>query len=619
MAGAGKPSPKIEMSRVAYLRRQQVGDIVTFDMILVLLIIAGAFALFAMERIAVDMVALLVMAVLALTGLVTPAEAISGFATTATVTVAAVMVLGAGVSKTGIMRVAGSHMTALARGNTSLLLLMLMLGVGIFSSFLNNTAAIAVFLPLTMRLCQEYNISPSKMLMPLAFASIAGGTMTLIGTSTNILVDSIIRQHGLEPFRLLEFTPLGAIFFGVLVAYMALVGVRLIPARRPAGDSSVAYGLSEYLAQISIPEDSGLVGKTVISSNLHQEYGLQVLAIDRMGRRHIHRLRDMSLEPEDILLVEAKLDDLLKVCEEGLATMVPSDVAARAELLSDEAILAEAIISRGSKLIGETLISTRFRDRYGAFAVAIRREGETLYEKLEAVRLRFGDALLILGPRDRISQLQRSQEFLLVSEFDETHQRTSKRLLAVGIIAAVIGLAAFGVWPILVTAVAGAVAMVLSGILTRTEAVESIDMSVIFLLAGVIPLGVAMQNTGAAAWLAEGAVGLVKGMGPSAIVAAVYILTSILTSVMSNNASAILIAPIVIAMAESLGVSPRPFLFAVAYAASASFVTPIGYHVNTMMYGPGGYRFFDYTRVGLPLNLAFIVIATWLIPRFWPF
>lgn len=591
----------------------------TLEMLMVLAIAAGAFVLFATERLPVDIVALTILATLALTGLVTPVEAISGFATTATVTVASVFVLGAGVSKTGIMKVVGTYMATLARDNANLLLLMLMLGVGIFSSFLNNTAAIAVFLPLTMRLSQEYGISPSKMLMPLAFASIAGGTMTLIGTSTNILVDSIVRQHGLAPFRLLEFTPLGLIFFLVLIVYMALIGTRLIPARRPAGDTSEAYGLSEYLAQISIPETSPLVGKTVISSDLHHEHGLQVLAIDRGGRRHIHHLRSMTLLPDDILLVEARVDDLIKMTDRGMATMIPSDVSFRWELTSDESVLAEAIISRGSRLIGETLISTRFREQYGAFAVAIRREGETLYEKLETVRLRFGDALLLLGPRDRIAQLRQSPDFLLVSEFDETHERTSKRPLAVGILLTVIGLAALGVWPILVTAVAGAVAMVVLGVLTRTEAVESIDLSVIFLLAGVIPLGVAMQNSGAAAFLAEGAVGLVKGLGPTAIVGVIYLLTSILTAVMSNNASAILVAPIVIAMADSLGVSPRPFLFAVAYAASASFVTPIGYHVNTMMYGPGGYRFFDYTRVGLPLNLAFLVIATLLIPRLWPF
>ncbi|MEX2356071.1 MAG: SLC13 family permease [Thermaerobacterales bacterium] len=591
----------------------------TFEITLVLSITAMTFALFASERLPVEMVALVVMVILGFSGLVTPVEAVSGFASTATVTVAAVFILGAGVTKTGIIKEVGHYMAALARGNTTLLIFLLMLGVGFFSSFLNNTAAVAVFLPLAMRLSQEYHISPSLMLMPLGFASIAGGTMTLIGTSTNILIDSIVRQHGLTPFGLFEFTPLGAVFFVVLLGYMTAASRWFIPARRAPGSPTAVYRLSDYIATVSVTHNSLLVGETVVTADLHRRHGVQVLSVTRGDDVHLWNLRDLSLQGGDTLLVEAQLDELLKLVDQEAITLVPENVSGRAELVSDETILAEAIIPRDSPLVGATLKSSRFRGRYGVFAVAIRHQGRTFHSRLEEISLRVGDALLLQGTRENFAKLRDGGDFLLIEEFEETHQRTGKRRLVVAIISGVILLAATGIWPILLTALAGAIAMVLGGVLTRDEAVDSIDWSVIFLLGGIIPLGLAMQNTGAAAWLAEMAVGMVSGYGPSALVGAIYLLTSLLTAVMSNNASAVLLAPIVITMAESLQISARPLLFAVAFAASASFLTPIGYHVNTMMYGPGGYRFFDYTRIGWPLNVAFVLLAAWLIPRFWPF
>jgi di/tricarboxylate transporter len=528
-------------------------------------------------------------------------------------------VLSAGLYKTGALNFIGVYLAKVGKQNFWVALIAMMVTIGGISAFVNNTAAVAIFMPIVLNVARDTKVSPSKLLMPLSFASMFGGVCTLIGTSTNILVDSIAVRHGQPAFEMFEFSRLGLIIFVVGVLYMFLIGVRLIPSTRASGDLTQEFGMGDYLTEIILLPKAKSIGKSLGDSPLIQDLDIDVLEVFREGRRLLLPAPGIILQEYDVLRVRSNVAKIQALQErEGIA--IKSGIEWRdADLESAQAVLVEAVVAPNSMLEGRTLKTIRFRHRFGAAALAIRHRGEIMHENLETTSLRAGDALLIEVKRDHIDQLKQHPAFVFISEVDLPEFRKRKIIPALVIIFAVVTTAATGFLPIVVSAVVGSVLLVLTGSITLEEAYEAIEWKVIFLLAGVLTLGIALEKTGAALLLSNILVSGVGQWGPTALLSAIFFLTMMLTNVMSNNATAALLAPIAIVTAESTGLSPRPFLMAVMFAASLSFMSPVGYQTNTLIYGPGQYRFSDFVRVGTPLNILFWVLSTWLIPVFWPF
>ncbi len=585
------------------------------ESILVLLILAGAVALFVSEKYPIDFVALLVLGVLLALGLVTPAEGISGFSNPATVTVAAMFILSAGLQKTGATAVLGQLMVRFGRSYFTALVV-IMGTITVISAFVNNTAAVAVFIPLVMVVANRRKIAASRLLIPLSYASQFGGVCTLIGTSTNLLVSSISDEAGYGAFSMFEFARMGLILFVAGVLFFLLLGRWLLPERK-AQELAVTYQLGEYITELRVAENSPLIGKSVLESRLGQDHDVTVLRLLHVTKAIWAPLRQ-AVQGGDVLLVRGKLRELMRL-RDSAKLELNVEFKLRDETLQTEDLrLVQALVAPGSDLIGSTLKELDFRNRFKALVLAIQRRGATIQDKLNSVRFRLGDALLIQAHEEQIRAL-RSDENLIVLDEVPLVALKHKAPLVLGILAAVVGLAAFNVLPILVTALLGCLALVLTRCLRLEEAYHAINWQVIFLLAGILPLGIAMQKSGAAGFVAERAVGMVGHMGPVAVLAVVYLMTSVMTDTMSNNAAAVLLAPIAISTAEQIGVDPKPLLMAITFAASTGFSTPVGYQTNTMIYNPGGYKSTDFLRTGVPLSVLFWILSVIFIPRLWSF
>jgi len=599
------------------------------EMLLVLGLLAIAVVLFTTERLPVELVSLLILGTLLLLSVVGPAwglihpdkwisleDGLSGLSNPAVVTVGAMFVLSAGLEKTGALG-AVSHIFIRLGRNQVVLLTVVMLGVGTVSAFINNTATVAVFLPVVLLVCARYNLPPSRMLIPLSFASQFGGVCTLIGTSTNLLVSNISEKAGFGGFSMFEFSSLGTILMFVGVLYLVVASRWLIPERRST-ELAETYLLRDYLTEVRVLRDSPLIGKTVSESKLGERHDVNVLEILR-GDRTIWTPEDAQIAAGDILLVRGKVKNLMELRSSTGLEIEPEFQLKDDTLEKQDLTLAEALVSPRSRLAGRTLAGTDFRWRYDAIVLALQRHGQLLREKLAGVRLQFGDALLLLLRKEDLRHLKNNDDLILLSEVDTPLRRKRKALLALGIIGSVVAFTALGVAPVLVCAILGALAMVITRCLSIEQAYRAMDWRVIFLLAGVLPLGIALDRSGGAQFLTDHALGWMEQFGPVAALATLYLLTAILTETMSNNAAAVLLAPIAISTAAKFGADPKPFLMAVTFAASTSFATPVGYQTNTMVYGAGGYKFSDFMRVGIPLNMIFWVLAVWLIPYFWPF
>jgi di/tricarboxylate transporter len=778
----------------------------TPEIALVLTILAAAIVMFVTERIRVDVVALMVLVSLALTGVVTPTEALSGFANLAVVTVWAVLILSAGLARTGVAGLIGRPLLRVAGGTEARLIALIMLLVGVLSGFMNDIGVAALMLPVVVDIARRTGRPPSRLLMPLAFAALLGGLTTLIGTPPNILVSEALRQYGLEPFHMFDYTPTGVVVMFAGIAFMVLVGRHLLPSRdikdlpenyqaapgeffglrerlfvvrlphdsglagktlaqsrlgaalglnvlailrtdqnrlapdpaallrpgdrllvegRPerlaemrgrrvlvAEDDGLAverllsaelglaelglsaqsllagqtleqidfrrrfgavvlairrgggvvrtnleklplqrddvllvqgppdrldelrleadldvtlpegietYHLEERLATMRLPPDSALVGKTLIESRLGDAFGLGVMGIVREGATHLMPDPDKQLAAGDLLLVKGRPEDLLTL--EGLQSLeidqqTPPDLS---ELESEHVGLVEVVLSPRTTLSGKTLRQMHFRDKYGLSVLAIWREGRAYRSNLRDMALRFGDALLLYGPRERLRMLGEERDFLVLTEAAQEAPRLNRAPVALLIMAAVLVPVILDWLPIAIAAVAGVVLMILTECLTMEEAYQAIEWKAVFLIAGMLPLGIAMEQTGAARFLADGMVGLVGGLGPLAVMAGLFILAALASQVMPNPAVAVLLAPIALNTANDLGISPYPLMMAVAVSASAAFLSPVGHSANVLVMGPGGYRFADYTKVGIPLTLVVLAVVLVVLPIFWPF
>ena len=589
----------------------------TLEIGFVLLLTICAVVLFVTEKFSTDIVAILVMVVLLVSRVLTPAEGLAGFANTATITVGAMFVLSAGMFRSGAVNFVGRGLGRLARHSSGLMLFVLMVGVGVLSSFLNNTAAVAILIPVIIVVARRADTSPSKLLMPLSFASMFGGMCTVLGTSTNILASAISEQAGLGAFGMFEFTKLGVIFFAVGVTYMMTVGRKLVPDHRGRGDLTTSFGLGDYLTDLVLQADSKSVGQSLASAPLVKELGIEVIQI-RRGKDTLRPTPETILREHDVLRIQGNLRTINELKDRAGVAFGMSVNWRDEDLQSTDTRLVEAVVGPGSPLAGKSLAESRLRENYGASVLAIRQHGTLRHSEFKNITLMPGDALLIDVPNDQIEHLTQQRVFLVVSRAGIPSFNWPKAIKALAIVISVVVVAATGLLPIVAAAATGALAMVLSGCISTDEAYGAIEWNVLFLLAGMLSLGAAMEKTGASTLLADGMVNWVGGFGPIALLAAFFGATMLLTEVMSNNATVALLLPIAITTAHSIDANPRTFMFAVVFAASSSFMTPVGYQTNTMIYGPGQYRFVDFVRVGAPLNLIFWVLGVLLIPWFWP-
>lgn len=590
---------------------------------LTLIILVVSLIAFAVEWLPVDLTALAITVVLMLLGLISPEEGISGFGNSATITVMAMFILSAGIARTGVIQVVRDFLLKWGGKSPRRQIIVMGMIVGPITAFINNTAVVAVFLPIVEDWCKKQNISPSKLLIPLSYATVLGGMITVIGTSTNVLASGISQKLGYGEFGLFQFTALGIITFVIGLIYLAFAAPRLLPDRKaPSGDFGQDYSLKDYVSEVIITPRSSLVGQTLRSSGVQRKFDISVLELIRDGAHFPQPLADKVLAAGDILIVRGSREDLLKIRDERGLDIVPDVKFSRkemngdsleTELTSGEEKIAEVLILSNARLAGSTLKDLRFRQRYNATVLAIRRGEEVIRERLGKVPLRFGDLLLVQGPRESFLGLQTSRELLVLEQRDVETLRQDKAWIALSIILGVIVVAALNWMPILVAALAGVILMVITGCLKPGEVYGAIRWDVIILLAGLIPLGIAMENSGATKWLADQLLAVGGNLSGFWILMFFYVVTSLLTEVLSNNAAVVLMIPIAVEVAKALSLNPLAFMFAVTFAASNSYMTPIGYQTNTMVYGPGGYKFFDFTRVGAPLNLILAILTPLLI------
>ncbi|MDB9314998.1 SLC13 family permease [Spirulina sp. CS-785/01] len=592
------------------------------DIALTLTILVFALIGFVTEILPPDIIALTVTVVLMIAGLVTPEEGISGFSSSATITVMAMFILSAGIAKTGAIQLVRDFLLQWGGKNPRQQIFTMGLLVGPISAFINNTAVVAVFLPIIEDWCRKQQMSASRLLIPLSYASILGGMMTLIGTSTNILASGLAETLGYEQFTIFQFSKAGIFIFLIGMGYLTILAPRLLPQRKTSQESMTQeYGLKDYVSELIITPRSSLVGETVNSSEIQRKFDLDVLEIMRDKVRFAQPFSDKLLQAGDVLVVRSTREDLLKIREErGLEifadvkfTQQPLDSV----LSSEEEKIAEVLILSNSRLIGTTLKEIRFRQRYNATVLAIRRGSELVKGRLGRIPLRFGDLLLVQGPKQSFIGLQTTRELLVLEQRDVEMLRQDKALIAVGIGLAVILLAAFNILPILVSALAGVIALILTKCLRPGEIYGAVRWDIIFLLAGLIPLGIAMENSGTTEWIADFLVSLGGGLSGYWVLVFFFFVTAVLTEILSNNASVVLMLPIAVKVAETLAFNPLAAMFAVIFAASNSYMTPIGYQTNTMVYGAGGYKFTDFTRIGAPLTLTLMFVAPGLIMLFY--
>lgn len=587
------------------------------NLIMVLAIIVVAMGLFISGKLRVDIIALCVLVALLLSGLIRPDQALYGFTNPATATIAAMFVLSAGLVRTGLVQWIALHIDRLVGEKEPWLILALCVVVAFLSAFIVNTATVAIFIPIAIVLAKRRKISTSRVLMPLSFASQFGGVCTLIGTSTNILVNSIAVESGLIPFGLFEFAPLGIAMSVVGIGYL-LIMARWLPKRKGEVEQVDKYRLADYLAEMRVTGKSLLIGKTWEQNKVCRESKVELANLFRSDKATTRPART-KIRESDLLLLNGNLENLINIqgrC--GLELQKNVEMKDR-NLSSSEIKLAEILIPPQSNLIGRTLQASDFFRRYKTTILAMQRRGKILRERLADIKLDSGDTLLLQGHKDDVSRLLNSPNVIVTNELTELYVRKDRAITALLILLMVIVLAVLNVIPILLAVLLGAGAMVLTRCITAEEAYQAIDWKIIFLLGGIIPLGLALEQNGAALWLANATLYSLGSFGPVMILAALYFITAILTETMSNNAAAAILAPIAVTLALAMNVNPRPLLIAVAFAASTSFSTPIGYQTNTMVYAPGGYRFTDFIRIGGPLNLIFLGVAVLLIPILWPF
>ena len=588
------------------------------DIWILVAIIAFTFLAFSFEWLPIDAVALSSLGLLLLFGLVTPQEAIRGFSNDAVITVMMMFILSYGLTHTGLIDRFGQKLAHLSGGTHWTAAIALILVCGVLSAFVNNTAALAILMPVGIQIAKHYDVSASRILLPLSYLSIIGGTCTLIGTSTNLLVSSRSAESGYGAFGVFEFLSLGLILLVVGLAYIVFVPMRFLAPRAASSDLTAKYQLSSFLTEVQVPEGSQLIDNNVVDAQINERFRLTVLEILRGEERIAVELRSTPIQGGDVLIVEGRMEDIVNFRDHyGLRLRTEAKIGEK-DLSDKNNIMAEIQLSPVSRLTGSTIRELDFRRRFGCFVLALNRTGDPIREKLAHIVLHNWDTLLVFGPRSRIEALYETEDFVPLQEVKLRLVIPRRWWLSVVIIPMVVILAATGVISILKASILGAVALIVFGGISVQQAYEAINWTVIFLLVGILPMGIAMEKTGLAAMIGETIATAGADYGPWAVIALVYLATALLSEIVSNNSTAVLMVPIAGTAATSMMLDPKPFMITVAFAASASFLTPMGYQTNAMVFGPGGYRFMDYVKFGAPLKIMFFVISVLLIPVIWP-
>ena len=595
----------------------------TPDIVFVLSLLFFGFLLFVTEVFSIDVTAMILLTVLFILGYLTPEEAVSGFSNPAVITIAFLFIISRALQKTRILEYLIIRIRRLADRSILLGRAVYLFTIGIASAVVNNTAIVAIFMPVTIRLAQKYKLSPSKMLIPLSYAAILGGTLTLVGTSTNLLVNSIyVAEPGVEPLGMFEFMRYGVILMTVGLLYVLLIAPMLLPSRTTTSSLTKSYHLGGYLTEMKVTSDSPLNGKTCLDRSINKNYDVMVLDILRDGNMITNSIRLTRLRTGDILFVRGTLENFLRMKEVEKVTLLTDEKLTQQELEQEDNVVVECLLTDKSELVGQSLMSGNFRRQFGSFILAIRREGMILRKKIAHVVLNAYDTLLVYGPENKVNDLSKSGEFIVLREVGAELRKQRFWWMTVVVILGTIGLAALGIMPIVKSAMLGVVTLFALRIISPQEGYQSINWQVIVLISALIPVGIVIQKTGTAEWIG-GFISTIARSAPvewqpKVLLALIYLLTIILTEISSNAATAIIMTPVALAVTQQMGFEPRAFIFAVAFAASASFITPVGYQTNLMVYGPGGYKFSDYIRVGFPLALVFWVMAIYILPILWP-
>ena len=595
----------------------------TPDIILVMVLLLFGFIMFVTEMFSIDVTAMILLTILFMLGFLTPSEALSGFSNPAVITIAFLYIISRALQKTRILEYLIVRVRRLADKSILIGRAVYLFTIGVASAVVNNTAIVAIFMPVSIRLAQKYKMSPSKMLIPLSYSAILGGTLTLVGTSTNLLVNSIyVKVPGVEPMGMFEFFKYGAILMVVGLLYILFIAPMILPSRTSTSSLTKSYRLGGYLTEMRITAESPLNGRTCLERGINKNYDVMVLDILRDNKMITNMIRLTKLKEGDVLFVRGTLENFLRMKEVEKVALLTDEKLTQEELEQEDNVVLECLITDKSDLVGKSLMTSNFRRRFGSFILAIRREGTIVREKIAHVILSAYDTLLVYGPKNKVNELSKTNEFVVLGEVDAELRKQRFWWMTIVVIIGTIALAAFGFMPIVKSAMLGVVILLALKILTPQESYQSINWQVIILISALIPVGIVIQKTGTAGWIA----GLISSATesvpsewqPRVLLALIYFITIFLTEISSNAATAIIMTPISIAVAQQMGFDPRAFVFAVAFAASASFITPVGYQTNLMVYGPGGYKFSDYIRVGFPLAFIFWIMAVFILPILWP-
>jgi di/tricarboxylate transporter len=587
---------------------------------LVTAILLIAMLLLITERLPVDLTSIGIMVALILTGILTPKEAIAGFASPAVITVGSMFLISKGMIRTGAVGFISQKVLQYSRGGPTLAILLILIIVGTASAFINNTPVVVLFIPIILSLSCELNFSPSKFLIPVSYASILAGTCTLIGTSTNIIISDLSAQHGLGSLGMFELSPLGVPIALLGIFFLIFASPKLMPGLHNPVCELKDDEHRRYLAELHVPRKSPIIGENPDSYFTEKYANMEVLELIRYSHVFYPDRDPVKIAPDDLLLVKGSANDLVEILHEEVVELPLTEEGINFGDEQKESLIVELIIPPQSSLLGEPLVSTRLRRDPDIHIIAIkRRELHYAEPKVKDIRLKIGDILLVRLPDSSLDRLRGETDFIIVEDIHHeiVHKRLARRAFL--IFGAMVVAASTGLADILVCALAAAFLMVLTGCLQLRDAYRAMDGRVLLIIIAMIGLSAALEKTGASEFYAGAFLNLLRGLSPAYILSGVILLTSISTHVLSNNATAILLLPIAISAAQGLGVDPKPFIIAVCFGASACFATPIGYQTNLLVYGPGGYRFSDFLKLGMPLNLIVLVMGSLFIPRIWSF